>query len=55
MVDLSGVDDAKQYKIKVNKAIPYGRAILTPATENVVKGKVLKTFPEAAVDSIEEM
>jgi hypothetical protein len=55
MADTTGADDTKQYKVKVNKAVTHGRAVLTPATENIVKGKVLKLLPSAAVDSFEEV
>jgi hypothetical protein len=54
MADLSGVDDTKQYKVVLLKVIKLEEIALTPATDNVVKGSLLKTFPEDAVDSFEE-
>jgi hypothetical protein len=54
MADLSGVDDNKQYQVVLLKVVKLEEIALTPATDNVVKGSLLKTFPEDAVDSFAE-
>ncbi len=51
MVDLTGVDDTKQYKVVLLKVVRLEEVALTPASDNVVKGSLLKTFPEDAVES----
>jgi hypothetical protein len=49
-------DDAKQYRVKLTKVVRVSEEIvMTPATDNVVKGKLLKTLPEEAVVSFEEV
>ena len=54
MADLSGVDDAKQYRVVLLKVVRLEEIALTPASDNVVKGSLLKTFPADAVDSFAE-
>ena len=58
MVQKNQVDDEKMYLLKVTRAVPYGvsgRNFLTPATENVVKGKVISTIPDDAIETIEDV
>lgn len=54
MADLSGVDDTKQYKVVLLKVVKLEDIALTPSADNVVKGSLLKTFPEDVVDSFVE-
>jgi hypothetical protein len=49
------VDEAKHYRVKVNRPMELGATTLTPTTDNVVKGKVLSTLPEDVVESYEEV
>jgi hypothetical protein len=49
-------DDGKQYRVRLKKPVRVSEhVVMTPATDNVVKGKVLKTLPEEAVASYEEL
>lgn len=54
--DLSKLDDDTQYRVKLSKAItlPELQVALSPSTDNVVKGRVLKSFPAEAVAAVEE-
>jgi hypothetical protein len=50
------VDAETMYILKVKRAVVYGpsgRTILTPAQDNVVKGKVISTIADADIESIE--
>jgi hypothetical protein len=47
------VEPDQQYRVKVKRPIQIGRATLTPVTDNVVKGKVLSTLPEDAIEHYE--
>jgi hypothetical protein len=58
MVDKANVEAEKMYRLKVRRTVPYGpsgRTFLTPATENVVKGKVISTIADADIESIEDV
>lgn len=57
MVDKSSVVPDTLYRIRVKRTVPYGmsgRVFLTPATDNVVKGKVISTIPDDAIELIED-
>jgi hypothetical protein len=53
-VDLSNVDDDKQYHVQINKVIKTEHIVLTPTSDNIVKGVVLKSWPIDSIDSFEE-
>lgn len=54
VTDFNSVDDTKQYTVILVKVVRMEEIALTPATDNVVKGSLLKTFPVDAVDSFVE-
>jgi hypothetical protein len=54
ITDFSGVDDDTQYRVQLLKVIKLEHTALTPVTENIVKGSVLKLWPVDAVDSFSE-
>lgn len=56
MVDKSSVDPETMYRVRVRRAVPFGpsgRTILTPATDNVVKGKVITAMADEDIESID--
>jgi hypothetical protein len=57
-VSKSSVEPETMYILKVTRAVTYGasgRAIMTPTSENVVKGKVILEIPDEAIESIENI
>jgi hypothetical protein len=54
VTDFNNVDDDTQYNVKLLKVIKLEHIALTPTTDNIVKGSVLKTWPVDAVDSYVE-
>jgi hypothetical protein len=49
------IDDNKQYRVKVNRPVQiFEHTTITPVTENVVSGSVLRTIPEEAIVSFEQ-
>ena len=58
MVAKSSVEADKLYRVRVKRTVPYGlsgRVFMTPATDNVVKGKVISTIADDAIDMIEDI
>lgn len=58
MVDKASVEDEKLYRVKMTRSVPFGtdgRIFLTPATDNVLKGKVITDIPDDAIESIEDV
>jgi hypothetical protein len=56
MVAKADVDAETMYHLKVKRAVVYGpsgRTIITPAQDNIVKGKVISTLNDADIESIE--
>jgi hypothetical protein len=57
MVAKADVQPDTMYKLKVTRTIPYGpsgRTFLTPASEIMVKGKVISELADADIESIED-
>jgi hypothetical protein len=50
----SGVDDDKQYRVKLLKVVKTEHIVLTPTSDNIIKGSTLKSWPTDAVDSFVE-
>jgi hypothetical protein len=58
MVTKSSVQPDTLYKLRVKRSVPYGssgRVFMTPATDNIVKGKVISTISDDAIDTIEDI
>ena len=52
----SSVDDDKRYRVKLKKVVRVNEHVaMTPTTDNLVVGKTLKTIPEDAIVSYEEV
>jgi hypothetical protein len=51
------IDDQALYRIRVKRAIvldpPIGQVVLSPGSDNVVKGKLLKTLNQDDIDVVE--
>jgi hypothetical protein len=56
MVAKNQVEADTMYRVRVKRAVPFGpsgRTIMTPATDNVVKGKVISAMADEDIESIE--
>jgi hypothetical protein len=44
-------DPDKLYVVKVKRPLRVGESVITPTTENRIKGKVLQDLPQDAIES----
>jgi|RhiMetdeSRZDD1v2_1073273.scaffolds.fasta_scaffold4927313_1 hypothetical protein len=44
-------DPDKHYVVKVKRPLRVGESVITPTTENRIKGKVLQDLPQDAIES----
>jgi hypothetical protein len=47
----SQVDPETLYVVKVKRPVRVGESVMTPTTENSIKGKVLQDLPQDAIES----
>jgi hypothetical protein len=47
----SQLDPDALYVVKVKRPVRVGESVITPTTENRVKGKVLQDLPQDAIES----
>jgi hypothetical protein len=47
----SRLDPDALYVVKVKRPVRVGESVITPTTENRVKGKVLQDLPQDAIES----
>jgi hypothetical protein len=45
------IDPEALYMVKVKRPVRVGESIMTPTTENRVKGKLLQDLPQDAIES----